>query len=130
MDNRFYNIGVGFQRLNPTLDDIISSLESGEKVEDLELSAKQYSELGRFNVTKKIADMGKFKTPTLTNISLTAPYMHDGSMETLEQVIEYYDKGGEQNKFIDAAIFPLHFTRQEKVDLLEFLKALNSPLTL
>jgi len=90
------------------------------------LSAEQYSELGRFNVTKRITDIGKFKTPTLRNISLTAPYMHDGSMKTLEEVIDYYDKGGDQNKFIDAAIFPLHFTDQEKVDLLEFLKALNS----
>ena len=128
MDNRFYNIGVGFQRLESKLDDIVLSVKAGEKAEDLGLTDEEYSELGRFNVTNKIADMGKFKTPTLRNISLTAPYMHDGSMETLEQVIEYYDKGGEQNKFIDAAIFPLHFTRQEKVDLLEFLKALKSPL--
>jgi cytochrome c peroxidase len=52
--------------------------------------------------------------------------MHDGSMETLEEVIEYYDKGGDHNKFIDAAIFPLHFTSQEKTDLLEFLQSLNS----
>ncbi len=129
MDNNFYNIGVGFQRIKPQLDDIVSSLIAGVKAEDLELSAEQFSELGRFNVTRKLADMGKFKTPTLRNISLTAPYMHDGSMETLEEVIDYYDKGGEQNKYIDAAIFPLNFTRQEKADLLEFLKALNSSLT-
>ena len=128
MDNNFYNIGVGFQRIKPNLDDIVSSLKAGKKAEDIGLSAEQYSELGRFNVTKRITDLGKFKTPTLRNISLTAPYMHDGSMETLEQVIDYYDKGGDQNKFIDAAIFPLHFTDQEKVDLLEFLKVLNSPL--
>lgn len=128
MDNRFYNIGVGFKHLKSKLDDIILSLKAGEKVEDQELTVEQFSELGRFNVTKKIADMGKFKTPTLRNISLTAPYMHDGSMETLEQVVDYYDKGGEHNKFLDAAIFPLNFTSQEKIDLLAFLKALNSPL--
>lgn len=126
MDNRFYNIGVGFQRINSQLDDIIVALKRGEKVESLDLTAEQISELGRFNVTHVIADIGKFKTPTLRNISLTAPYMHDGSVETLEQVVEYYDKGGEHNRFTDAAIFPLHFTQQEKADLVEFMKSLSS----
>ena len=90
------------------------------------LNNQQKSELGRFNVTHIISDIGKFKTPTLRNISLTAPYMHDGSLQTLEQVVEYYDKGNKQNRFVDAAIFPLHFSKQEKADLVEFMKALNS----
>ena len=126
MDNRFYNIGVGGQHLKPKLDYIIESLRQGLKVKELGLTIKQYSELGRFIVTKRIADIGKFKTPTLRNISLTAPYMHDGSMKTLEEVVEYYDKGGDNNRFIDQAIFPLHFTKQEKTDLVEFMKALTS----
>ncbi len=127
MDNRFYNIGVGFQRINSLLDVIISTIRKGRKVEALGLTPKQMSELGRFQVTQQIGDLGKFKTPTLRNISLTAPYMHDGSMKTLEEVIDYYDKGGVKNRLIDSAIYPLHLTKQEKSDLVNFMKSLNSP---
>ena len=126
MDNRFYNIGVGFKSVKPMLDSIISKLKKGQKVEALSLTSSQISELGRFNVTKRISDMGKFKTPTVRNISLTAPYMHDGSMQTLEEVVDYYDKGGDKNRFLDAAIYPLNFTKQEKADLVNFMKSLNS----
>ena len=93
---------------------------------DLALTDVQRSELGRFNATKMLDDLGKFKTPTLRNIALTAPYMHDGSMKTLEEVIEHYDKGGDRNRYIDAKIFPLHLTPQEKADLVAFMKALTS----
>jgi cytochrome c peroxidase len=127
MDNRFYNIGVGFNHLKPKLNEIISSLKQGKSVKMLDLSPEQLSELGRFNVTNIILDIGKYKTPTLRNISLTAPYMHDGSMKTLEEVVEYYDKGGDKNRFIDPAIYPLHFTKQEKIDLVAFMKSLTSP---
>ncbi|MEE9336473.1 MAG: cytochrome c peroxidase [Methylococcaceae bacterium] len=127
MDNRFYNIGVGFNHLKPKLNEIISSLKQGKSVKALDLSPEQLSELGRFNVTNIILDIGKYKTPTLRNISLTAPYMHDGSMKTLEEVVDYYDKGGDKNRFIDPAIYPLHFTEQEKIDLVEFMKSLTSP---
>ncbi len=123
MDNRYYNLGVGFAKIKDQIDDFVSALKQGET---MELSPEQKVQLGRFNVTHAIADIGKFKTPTLRNISLTAPYMHDGSIKTLTEVIEYYDKGGEPNRYLDAAIFPLHFTPQEKTDLLEFLKALSS----
>jgi len=126
MDNRFYNIGVGSQRINKQLDDIVIALKSGKKIESIGLTAEQESELGRFNVTHIISDIGKFKTPTLRNISLTAPYMHDGSIQTLEQVVDYYDKGEKHNAFVDAAFFPLNFTQQEKKDLVEFMKALTS----
>jgi len=74
-----------------------------------------------------IADIGKFRTPTLRNIARTGPYMHDGSAKTLEEVVEYYDQGGEKNRFLDAAIFPLHLTDQEKRDLVDFLQSLTSP---
>jgi cytochrome c peroxidase len=72
-----------------------------------------------------INDVGKFKTPTLRNIALTAPYMHDGSVKTLADVVEYYDQGGHANPFLDAAIFPLHLTDQEKKDLVAFMQALT-----
>jgi len=121
-DNRFYNVGVGFKRLAP----VLAALMAGKNSDDLALTDMQRSELGRFNVTKTFADLGKFKTPTLRNIALTAPYMHDGSMKTLEEVIEHYDKGGDKNRYIDAKIFPLHLTQQEKADLLAFMETLTS----
>lgn len=126
-DNRFYNIGVGSKKLQAVLDAFISQFQAGKSTEAINLTKIQRSELGRFNVTKVIADIGKFKTPSLRNIALTGPYMHDGSMQTLKEVIEYYDKGGEKNRFLDAAIFPLKLTQQEKQDLLSFLQALTSP---
>lgn len=125
-DNRFYNIGIGFNKIQSFMDKFIQSLTNSKNSNPLTLSNKQRSELGRFNVTQVIADIGKFKTPTLRNIALTAPYMHDGSIQTLEQVVEYYDKGGDKNRFIDVAIFPLHLSSQEKADLVAFMKSLTS----
>jgi len=126
MDNRFYNLGVGFQKIKPQLAAFIQTLRVGEHPDNFAFTDAQRAELGRFNVTHILKDIGKFKTPTLRNIALTAPYMHDGSMATLEEVIEYYDQGGKQNIFLDPAIFPLHFSKQEKQDLLAFLNSLTS----
>ena len=72
-------------------------------------------------------DIGRFKTPTIRNIELTAPYMHDGSQKTLEEVVDFYDQGGEKNPLLDGGIRPLKLTDQEKADLVEFMKALTSP---
>ena len=125
-DNRFYNIGVGFQHLSPILDKINSHYQQKKSLNSLNLTPIQKSELGRYQVTKRISDIGKFKTPTLRNITLTAPYMHDGSMKTLAEVIDYYNKGGHKNPFLDSAIFPLNFSEQEKQDLEAFLRSLVS----
>jgi cytochrome c peroxidase len=126
-DNQFYNIGVGFKRLQPVLDKFLAALATGQNPANFKLTDFQRSELGRFNVTTVISDIGKFKTPTLRNIALTAPYMHDGSVQTLEEVVEYYDQGGEKNRFLDPAIFPLKLTAQEKKDLVAFMQSLTSP---
>ncbi|MDF1584758.1 MAG: cytochrome c peroxidase [Methyloprofundus sp.] len=126
MDNRFYNLGAGFERINSEIAEFVGRLRAGENPEDFNFTKAQRAELGRFNITRVIADIGKFKTPTLRNIALTAPYMHDGSLQTLEEVVEYYDQGGEKNAFLDSAIFPLHLTDQEKQDLVAFLKTLTS----
>ena len=126
-DNRFYNIGVGFGKLQAEIDAVLAALEQGKSLDKLQLTDRQQSELGRFNVTRVIGDIGKFKTPGLRNIALTAPYMHDGSVKTLEEVVEYYDKGGEKNRFLDPAIFPLKLTEQEKKDLVAFMNSLTSP---
>ena len=129
-DHNFYNIGVGFSRVEPVLNKLLSRLRKGVHIDVINLTEEQRSELGRFNVTKIVADIGKFKTPTLRNIALTSPYMHDGSMAILEEVIEYYDKGGDENRFKDSAIFPLHLSKQEKKDLVAFLRSLTSSVYL
>lgn len=97
--NSYHNLGVGTDKPNP--------------------------DEGRMAVTKKPEDWGAFKTPTLREIANTAPYMHDGSLKTLEDVVEFYDKGGIPNKNLDERMKPLKLTAAEKKDLVEFLKALS-----
>jgi cytochrome c peroxidase len=70
-------------------------------------------------------DRGKFRTPSLRDIALTAPYMHDGSVRTLEEVVEFYDRGGNPNPLLDHRIRPLGLTTQERADLVSFLRALT-----
>ena len=98
-DGRFHNVGAGMHR----------------RVQDL----------GRYEVTKQDADKGAFRTPTLRNLSDTFPYMHDGSLATLEQVIEFFDKGGHPNPGLNPDIKPLGLSVDEKRDLVSFLGALN-----
>lgn len=81
---------------------------------------------GRFAVTKKAKDKGAFKTPTLHHITETAPYMHDGSLKTLEEVVDFYNKGGGKSESKSDLIMPLELTDQEKKDLLAFLKTLKA----
>lgn len=80
---------------------------------------------GRFAVTGKEADRGAFKTPTLREIALTAPYMHDGSIPALEQVVEFYDRGANSNPHLDSEIRPLRLTPEEKQALVAFLRTLR-----
>ncbi len=76
-------------------------------------------------VTHKDEDWGKFKTPTLREVAHTAPYMHDGSLATLEDVVQFYDDGGKANRNKDERLKPLHLSQYEKASLVEFLKALS-----
>ena len=80
---------------------------------------------GRSAVTGRSEDSGAFKTPTLREISRTAPYMHDGSLLTLADVIDFYDKGGSTNPRLDPELRPLHLTAPEKAALVAFLHALD-----
>jgi cytochrome c peroxidase len=80
---------------------------------------------GRFEVTGLPNDRGRFKTPSLRNVALTAPYMHNGSVDTLEDVISFYDRGGGKNPNLDAAIRPLRLTATEKAALAAFLPSLT-----
>jgi cytochrome c peroxidase len=82
------------------------------------------ADLGRFAVTKSDADRGKYKTPTLRGVKLTGPYMHNGSLKTLDDVVEFYNRGGGANPHLDPALRPLNLSKDELADLVAFLKAL------
>ena len=83
-------------------------------------------DFGRFVVTKNPRDMGAFKTPTVRDAALRAPYLHDGSEKTLESLIDFYDRGGGQDPNLDPLMVPLGLSQHEKKALVAFIKALNS----
>lgn len=121
-DNKFHNIGVAAKGR-----DFASLARKAASVKDLQELAfdPNFSELGRFIVTKQTKDIGAFKSSGLRDIALTAPYMHDGSEPTLLSVVDFYDKGGEPNPFLDAAMIPLKLTHREKHDLVAFMESLT-----
>jgi cytochrome c peroxidase len=80
---------------------------------------------GLIEVTQRAADMGKFRVPTLRNVALTAPYMHDGSLADLDQVIDHYARGGRGNPHQDSRVRPLSLSRAERADLIGFLQGLT-----
>lgn len=86
---------------------------------------REYRDPGRIRVTFQDQDHGKFKTPTLRNVELTGPYMHDGRFQTLEEVIAFYNRGGDGNIHQDERIHPLQLTAHEQLALQEFLKSLT-----
>lgn len=98
-DNRFHNIGVGMDAAEP--------------------------DLGRYTITHLDNDWGAFKTPSLRDVEHTAPYMHDGSLKSLEEVVDYYDRGGIKNKNLHPLIRPLGLSEEDKKALVSFLKALS-----
>jgi cytochrome c peroxidase len=100
--------------------------QEGREPDDAVVTKGEISELGRFVVTGQMSDIGTFKTPSLRNIAVTGPYMHDGSLKTLEEVMELYNKGGEKNPFL-GSVRVLNLTDEEIRDVIEFLKSLTSP---
>ena len=104
-DNKFHNLGVGAE-FDGT-----------------------YKYVGRFEVTQVEADKGAFKTPTLRNVAQTAPYMHDGHLKILKDVVDFYVGGGNSNEHLDVEIRSLEFlTGQDRADLVAFLGALTAEL--
>jgi cytochrome c peroxidase len=99
-DGKFHNLGVDAKKSRP--------------------------DPGLSGVTGKPEDWGRFRTPTLRNVALTAPYFHDGSAATLAEVVEFYDKGGNANRNLDPALKPLNLSAQQKADLVQFLESLTS----
>jgi cytochrome c peroxidase len=102
-DESYHNLGVGMDRPNP--------------------------DLGRFDFSKVEAEKGAFKTPTLRNITETAPYMHDGSEPTLRAPVELYNKGGIKNAWLSEEIKPLNLSEQEIGDIVAFMETLTGEVT-
>ncbi|MBI3246013.1 MAG: cytochrome-c peroxidase [Deltaproteobacteria bacterium] len=128
-DNKYHNIGVGAKQrdFSALARETQQALQKGDRKIIDELALKPHvSELGRFLVTKEQKDLGAFKTSGLRNVELTAPYMHDGSEATLLAVIDFYDRGGENNPFLDGGMRPLGLNDQQKSDLVELMKTFTS----
>ena len=128
-DNRFHNIGVSarhkdFESLAVRGLQALSNDASKEALDQLALQT-DLGELGRFVVTRHRADIGGFKTQQVRNVAVTAPYMHDGSMATLWDVVDHYNKGGEPNAYLDGGIEPLALTSNEEDQLVAFLFSLT-----
>ncbi len=103
-DEQFHNTGIGW-------------------------SEGAFEDRGRSAITENAADTGAFKTPTLRNVADSAPYMHDGSLATLEDVVDHYNDGGKQNPYLNTDMVKLELTADEKSELIEFLKALTGTVT-
>jgi len=129
-DNDFHNIGVGIirHRIVPLARQALESVNSGNSADvDRAAIQSEMSVLGRYLVTKKEPDIASFKTPNLRNVLITAPYFHDGSQETLWDVMDHYNKGdGVQNPFLDQDIQPLALSEDDINDLVSFLASLTS----
>jgi cytochrome c peroxidase len=130
-DFDYHNIGIGIIRHNvvPLARQAQREIASGHlEAVDRAAIGTDMSVLGRFLITKKEADTAAFKTPNLRNVLVTAPYFHDGSQETLWDVIDHYNKGdGIQNPWLDEDIQPLALTERDIDDLVAFLVSLTSP---
>jgi cytochrome c peroxidase len=127
-DEKFHNIGVSAHKSNfveLARKALTLNSESAEAVDRAALGTDM-SELGRFLVTKQPFDIGAFKTPQLRNLLVTAPYFHDGSQETLWDVVDHYNKGGVQNPFLDGGVQRLGMTESEIDDMVAFLASLTS----
>lgn len=124
-DGEFHSLHVGLNRIEKRLPGIttkaIAASKDRRSVDAIAISDEEISELGRFFITLDPTDIGKFRTPSLRNVALTAPYMHDGSVSTLEQAVDHeiYYRSAESGR-------PLILTPDEKADLIEFLRSLNA----
>ncbi len=128
-DNRFHNVGVAarhkdFESLAKKALDVLAKDSSKESVDRLALQT-DLAELGRFVVTRNRGDVGAFKTSQVRNVGISAPYMHDGSLATLWDVIDHYNKGGEPNAYLDGGIEPLALNDREVDQLVAFMFSLT-----
>ena len=130
-DHRLHNTGIGYRRAmgeaRKTRRILVAPgtwLEVGNDVIEA-VSERPPGDLGLYELTQDPADRWKYKTPTLRNVALTAPYMHDGSFSTLREVIDFYDRGGIANQNLSPLLQPLGLSDAEKDDLAAFLESLT-----
>lgn len=133
-DARFHNTGIGWARRKGSAPDpgrryavqlapgVVTELQERELAT---VSEPLQDDDGRFEVTRLESDRWAYRTPSLRNVAITAPYMHDGSLSTLEAVIAYYQKGGIDHPGRDALLQPLQLTEEDKRDLAAFLRSLT-----
>lgn len=138
-DQKFHNLGIGFSKIandaGRVVGEYLVAAKDEREADKAILGDAKISEIGRFAVSRQLQDIGQFKTPTLRNIAATAPYMHDGSLKTLREVVEFYnttispheDQKQEPNAFQSGGIRPLELTDAQIDDLVAFLKTLTSP---
>lgn len=122
-DGKFHSIGVGMEKIRDRLSDLtLRAVNSPRRLDHSILQDPELSQLGRFLVTHDPRDIGKFKTPSLRNVAMTAPYMHDGSIETLKEAVEreVYYRGLALGR-------PVVLTAQDQSDLMMFLRSLTTP---
>ncbi len=138
-DNKFHNLGIGFSRISGDLDKVAGEFlriaKTDQAADTAILGDANISEIGRFAVSRELQDIGQFKTSTLRNIAATAPYMHDGSLKTLREVVVFYntnispheDQSQKPNPFQSGGIRPLNLDDAQIDDLVAFLETLTSP---
>ncbi len=130
-DHQLHNTGVGYQE----------SMGVSAKTQKIQIAPgvfvnvdrqslesileKKAGDLGQYEITQNPQDRWKYKTPTLRNINLTGPYMHNGSLSTLGDVVKFYNQGGVKNEGLDLLVKPLHLDNKEISNLVDFLKALT-----
>jgi cytochrome c peroxidase len=128
-DNRFHNIGVSarHQNFEELAQRGLAAIAKDDSIESIDRLALEtdLAELGRFVVSRSRADVGAFKTSQVRNVGVTAPYMHDGTLQTLWDVVDHYNKGGEANPYLDGGIEPLALTEKEVDQVVAFLFSLT-----
>lgn len=130
-DHRLHNTGIGYRASMGTEPETRRVLVAPGVYLEVDTSAiasvseRPPSDLGRYEITQDPADRWGYKTPGLRNVALTAPYMHDGSLATLDDVVAFYDGGGVPNEVLDPLIRPLGLSGQERADLVVFLESLS-----
>ncbi|MFM9152347.1 MAG: cytochrome-c peroxidase, partial [Methylocystis sp.] len=126
-DNKWHNTGIAFRYQNNSKNMQVQLAEGVMKsinLGSLGLNTKPLRDVGRFEITNNPSDRWAYVTPFLRGVRETAPYMHDGSLKTLEEVVDFYDHGGGQNPELDQKIRPLNLTAKEKAALIAFLLVL------
>lgn len=130
-DAKFHNTGV--RAKESTFEALLQRADGVKRMASSPATLAhdpKFSDLGRFLVTRVAKDLGAFKTPTLRDVELTGPYMHDGSIRTLLDVLRFYNQGGVKNPMLDEKMVPLNLSEQEMSAIVEFLRALTSDDTL